>query len=464
MRMPKIGLLPFYIELYDICNPNMRERINTFLQRISEELKKRDLAVITAPICRLKPEFENAVKTFEKEAVDAIVTIHLAYSPSLESADPLAATNIPIIVLNTTPTYEFGPDQDPVEIMHNHGIHGVQDMCNLLIRNDKKFLIEAGHWEKSDVLDRVASCARAAQVANNIKNARVGIVGESFKGMGDFAVPAEILKDTIGIETISFDYTMGQELADQVSEEDISQEMKENEALFLINNLDTEIHKHSSRINLLIRKWVQKERLTAFTVNFLATSKNSIISAMPFLEASKSMSRGIGYAGEGDVLTAALVGALASVYPDTTFTEMFCPDWNNNSIFLSHMGEMNINLTAEKPVLAKKEFPYTDAYNPVVAYGRFKKGEAIFVNLAPKPDCKFSLILSKGEMLDVDNTDRMSNSIHGWFKPAIPINEFLTSYSLEGGIHHSALVYGNDKVKSEIIKFGAIMGWDVKEI
>ena len=72
------------------------------------------------------------------------------------------------------------------------------------------------------------SCSSCQQY----KNARVGIVGESFKGMGDFAVPAEILKDTIGIETISFDYTMGQELADQVSEEDISQEMKENEALF----------------------------------------------------------------------------------------------------------------------------------------------------------------------------------------------------------------------------------------
>jgi len=99
-----------------------------------------------------------------------------------------------------------------------------------------------------------------------------------------------------------------------------------------------------------------------------------------------------------------------------------------------------------------------------VAYGRFKKGEVIYVNLAPKPDCKFSLILSKGEMLDIDNTDKLANSIHGWFKPAIPIDDFLTLYSLEGGTHHSALIYGDDKVKSEIIKFGAIMGWDVKEI
>ncbi|HOJ12717.1 MAG TPA: hypothetical protein PK733_19300, partial [Clostridiales bacterium] len=430
---PQIGLLPLYIELYDISNPEMRERVNAFLHTIETELKKRDLQVITAPVCRLRPEFENAVKSFEAQDVDVIVTLHLAYSPSLESADVLAKTKLPVVVLDTTPTYEFGPEQNPVEIMYNHGIHGVQDMCNLLIRNKKHFMLEAGHWEKSDVLDRVAGCVKAAKLAENIRSARVGIVGESFKSMGDFAVPTEVLKNAIGIETISFDFYKAQESVDQVKDEDILMEMEENKSLFEVNGLDDKVHKHSSYVNLLIRNWIENEKLTAFTVNFLAISGKSIISTMPFLEASKAMGRGLGYAGEGDVLTAALVGALASVYPETSFTEMFCPDWKNNSIFLSHMGEMNINLTAEKPVLIEKEFPYADAYNPIVAYGRFKAGEVIFVNLAPKADNKYSLILSKGNMLGVSGTDNMKNSIHGWFEPTISIDKFLTEYSLSGG-------------------------------
>jgi L-arabinose isomerase len=476
---PKIGLLPLYIELYDISNPEMRDRINAFLQTIEIGLKQRDLHVVTAPVCRLKPEFQNAVESFEKHDVDAIVTLHLAYSPSLESADILAKTKLPIIVLDTTPTYEFGPEQNEIEIMYNHGIHGAQDMCNLLIRNKKRFMLEAGHWEKSDVLDRIAGCARAAKLIKNICTARVGIVGEPFKGMGDFVVPTEILEKTIGIKTISFDFNKAQELANRISDEDIIIEMEENKSLFEINSsnegnslnkasslngangLNTETHRRSTYTNLLIRNWIEKEKLTAFTVNFLATSSKSIISTMPFLEASKAMGRGLGYAGEGDVLTAALVGVLAQVYPETSFTEMFCPDWKNNSIFLSHMGEMNINLTAEKPVLVEKEFPYTDAYNPIVAYGRFKAGEVIFVNLAPKADNKYGLILSKGNMLDVTGADNMKNSIHGWFKPTISIENFLTEYSLSGGTHHAAIVYGDDAVCDEIKKFGEIMSWDV---
>ena len=35
-------------------------------------------------------------------------------------------------------------------------------------------------------------------------------------------------------------------------------------------------------------------------------------------------SRTVAKIGKGDVLTAGLVGALSHVYPDTTFSEMFC--------------------------------------------------------------------------------------------------------------------------------------------
>jgi hypothetical protein len=33
------------------------------------------------------------------------------------------------------------------------------------------------------------------------------------------------------------------------------------------------------------------------------------------------------------------------------FHRMLCPDWEGNAIFLTHMGEMNIRLTAKTPEL-----------------------------------------------------------------------------------------------------------------
>jgi len=458
----KIGLLSLYIEMYDREVPQLRPRINEFRAAIIKRFEELDLVVVPAQVCRIRPEFEEAVAFFEQEEVDAIVTLHLAYSPSLESSEVLAKTKLPIVVLDTTPTYNFSPSQVVSEIDFNHGIHGVQDMCSLLKRNKKDFFLEVGHWEKSDVLDRVIGCVRSARLAKEIRNAKVGRIGKPFEGMGDFLVPVEVMRKAIGIETVSYDISNSSTLIQAVSEEEINAEINQDIMEYDTTGLNPSVHRRATISNLAIRRWLEKEKLTAFTVNFLAIDKKSGIPCMPFLEAGKAMSRGIGYAGEGDVLTAALVGALASVYAETSFTEMFCPDWENETILLSHMGEINIKLCAEKPKLAEEDFPYTDAENPVLPYGRFKEGEGVLVNLAPGADNTYSLIVAPVRILGVNQEDRMKNCVHGWFKPKMPISKFLQAYSEAGGTHHVAMVYGD--TADEILKFGKIMGWNVIKI
>ncbi len=522
----KIGLLPMYIKLYDDIWPELRLRMEAFLEKIKESFRIREIEIIDIPLCRLKSEFDAAVRMCEKEKADAIVTLHLAYSPSLESAESLAETSLPVVVLDTTETFDFSPTQAEGEILYNHGIHGVQDMCSMLARNGRQFYIEAGHWQESDVIDRAVCRLKGIKVASNMKKSRVGIIGSPFEGMGDFCVPAEKLRREIGIDTIKFDACKAVKLQDSIADEEIIAEMSDDLTAFDVSgnaasavedtdtgmaaDADTDTgmaagaetgtvagagtdtdadadadgftsaHKNSILAGFAVRKWIQKERLSALTINFMDINKSSGLRCMPFLEISKAMARGIGYAGEGDTLTASLTGALLSVYSETSFTEMFCPDWKNNSIFLSHMGEMNLNLAAGKPVLMKKEFPFTDASDTVVAYGAFKEGEAVIVNLVPTGTAaiksgnanggyRYSLIIAGGRMLGTPDGDNMVHSIRGWFKPDMPVAEFLEKFSYAGGTHHSALVYslpgtGISGIKKALVTFGMIMGWKITDI
>ena len=470
---PKIGLLPLYLELYDSAMPEVRPRVDRFLDTIARELRVRGLEVVDAPVCRVKPEFERAIRSFEEAGADAVVTLHLAYSPSLESIEALAGTRLPIIVLDTTPSFDYGPSTDPDELMYNHGIHGVQDMCNLLIRRGKRFWIEAGHWVESDVLDRIAGAARSAKTAALMRAARVGRIGEPFAGMGDFAVEPSDLA-SIGIETVTCDLSRLRELLPAADSPEVEAELASDCERFAGDALRSEAHVRSVRAGLAVRRWIDEQKLSAFSMNFLAFTKASGVPVVPFLEASKAMARGIGYAGEGDVLTAALVGALASVYPDTTFTEMFCPDWGSNRIYLSHMGEMNLNLPDAKPVLKEMPFPWTDADAPAIAVGRFRGGNAVLVDLAPSGSptvpsggetndgkCgaggSFTLIVAPVWMCEITEPDNMEGSIHGWFEPDMRIADFLAEYSRAGGTHHAALVYG--EAAAEIARFGEMMGW-----
>ncbi|MBQ8899065.1 MAG: hypothetical protein IJY86_11460 [Clostridia bacterium] len=458
MRKPKVGLLPLYVELYDISVPEVRPAINAAHKAASDKLKSVGLEVVDVPVCRLAPEFEQAIAAFEKENCDCIVTLHLAYSPSLQSEKALAATKLPLIIMDTTPDFTYDHTTDPDQLMMDHGIHGVQDMCNLLIRNKKEFQIFAGHLEKSNVALRVAAAARGAMIAAELRSARVGLVGGAFAGMGDFQLPEGEFKKDLGIETVNYDFAHGEQLISEITKADIDGEYASDSAAFDIDPaLPRSLYDNTAKVALALRRWVKEESLSAVTVNFLATEgPNPGLPTMPFTECSRLMANGTGYAGEGDVLTAALTGAVLKAYPDATFTEMFCPDWEHGSVYLSHMGEFNYLSSDKKLYMCEKPFPYSSADNPTVAYATLKGGRALFINLAPFGSGDYTLTLATGEMLDIpeENTQRLS--VNGWFKPDCAFESFLERFSLSGATHHSVLVYGDEL--DTFISFAKIMG------
>lgn len=456
MKTIKIGLLPHYLELYDKKCSERRPEMERFLSVIAGEFKKRGVAVVTGRVCRLAAEFAKEIKAFENAGVQAIVSLHLAYSPSLESATELKSTKLPLIIFDTTPDYEFSPNTDPQKLMYNHGIHGVQDLCNLLLRNGKDFIVEAGHWQKSDVFDRIIQSLEAVCVADAMRNSRTGLIGSQFKGMGDFAVPFERLKKEIGITVMPFDFTRINEYLPNENSSEVKTEIQKNLKMFKVGKIEAKDHINAARTGLAIRKWIKENKLSAFSANFMECAKRTGLPTVPFLEASKSMAAGIGYAGEGDVLTASLVGALMSEYPETTFTEMFCPDWKSNRIFLSHMGEVSLDLLDGKPELLKCVFPIEDTNPPLFAAGRLKPGKATLVNLAPGKDSSYTLITATVSVQQV-NDIKFKNSIRGWIKPQIKVEDFLAEYSRAGGTHHLAMVYG-DKAQA-LAKFAKLMGW-----
>ena len=459
MNKTKIGFLPFYIKLYDDCGSGAkaRPRLEPFAERLVNELKDRSFDVLAVPFCRIKEEFAAAVAKFEAEGCKAIVTWHAAYSPSLECIDALTSTELPIVVLDTTETYSMGPTLEQFEISLCHGIHGVMDMCSMLNRRGKAFAIAAGHIEHSDVMDKTAGYIRAAVAAKSLYGSSTGSIGGSFDGMGDFLVEDAEMLERFGVKIV---YPEQGELAKyraEVSDADVKAEMqKDLDTLYQIEPVDADSHERTVRNCLAVRRWIEEQKLSAMTVNFREITEATGLEIMPFMEACKAMARGTGYAGEGDVLTASLVGALMKGYDEVAFIEIFCPDWKGNTLLLSHMGEYNPKLTSGKCGMKEIPFIYGDAKSPVVSYGRYKGGDAVFINLYRTKD-DFRMIISAVDMVEVrPDDDTLEVRVRGWMKPKMPIADFLEAISRVGATHHSALVYG--ATVSELVYFANLLG------
>ena len=310
---------------------------------------------------------------------------------------------------------------------------------------------------KNEIIEAVAQA-----VGQEIDKSKLEITRPPEASMGDFSVPSAKLKRDLGVTTISTTPAAVGRLLPDVRDPLVEAGVLRDRKAFDCSGLDEAAHRQATRVSVALNRFLEKRQLTAVTLNFQAVTKTSGLPMMPFLGLCQTMSQGIGYAGEGDVLTAALVGSLMSVFPETSFTEMFCPDWKGGRIFLSHMGEINPALAEKKPVLfLKKPWIFSDAEPPVSLGACFKPGAAIFVNIAPSPD-GYTLIAAPVTMVSGGNNPKFKTTIRGWMKPSLPLNDFLAEYSRAGGTHHAALVYGASM--SSLASFSRWMGFHFKTI
>lgn len=452
---PRAGLLPLYLALYDEILPEVREAFHPLLEELSDQLQQRGIDLVLSDVCRVSEDFSAAINHLQQQKVDCLLTLHLAYSPSLESIDGLCRTSLPVVMLDVTMDADFGRDVSPERIMYNHGIHGVQDLANLLVRRGRPFEIVAGHAASRTVLDRAADLVRAARAAACFRGLRAARIGEAFAGMGDFAVEPQVLSQRFGIKVDALSLDELTAATAMVDEHRIESELSADWERFDCRVPD-DVHRRSVRLGLGVRDLLSSGGYGAFSANFqVFDTPDEPLCTVPFLEISKAMARGTGYGGEGDVLTASLVAALLGAWPETTFTEIFCPDWTGGSLFLSHMGEVNPAVLEGRPVVLEKDYPFSRAQNPAMVTGPWKTGPATLVNLAPGPDNSFRLIVARLEVLPDGTHPDIAATIRAWARPACDLPEFLERYSLTGGTHHSALVRGNHT--ESMLAFGRML-------
>jgi L-arabinose isomerase len=456
MKNIKIGLLPLYIKLYDDSNAD-RTFLYSFYNRVAGLLKNQGFEVIKNDFCRIKSEFKEAVEKFETEGADVIVTLHIAYSPSLESIDALCSTDLPIVVLDTTEAYGLNFNESPDPIMNNHGIHGVMDMCNLLKQRGKKYALAVGHESDGKVFKKASELIRAAVAAKSLKGSKVGLFGTSFDGMGDFLISKEDAKNIFGVDMINLSDDQMKKLTDSISDLDIEAEKEEYIKDYVSGGkIGDDLLSKAVRAALAVRKGISEMGLDAFSINFLDVS-NKNLGSMPFIECCKQMQMGVGYAGEGDALTASIIGALMKGFDDVSFIEIFCPDWKKNKLMISHMGEMSYAVAKDKPVLKACDFPYSDIAHVVKSLAEYKQGKAVFGNLFKDSDGKYKFLFSNITM--VEGEKGFEDSIRGWFVPDnLTIDEFLYKLSEYGAIHHSFMIYNVDIKALEY--FAKLLGFE----
>lgn len=432
--------LPLFLKLYDQMRPDLRGRLLPFLDQVRSFLVAQGVEVTDCGMVATPAEVRRAAAAAAR--ADVVITLHLTYSPSLLVADALERLGKPILMLDTTKAGSFDETSGPADISENHGVHGVMDLASVLTGRRVPFEVVAGSLANPEFAVRTRETLRALKAAALFRNQRIGLTGHPFAGMGDFAVSFPELKRRFGVTVKPVPVSRIMTAAKRITAADVTAGVEADRRRYRLHNVEPAPHAAAVRDYLALRAILAADGMSGYSMNFQHVRTGI---ATPFYACSRLLSDGIGYAGEGDVLTALLGRPLNFLAGEAFFSEMFCPDWKGGTIFMAHMGESDPRFAHPDvtPVLAQKKPLLSDRVS-VYHLAELAEREVTIVNLARDADRGFRLVVAPADIVRFPLKVEF-NMPHFKIKARLPLERFLEQYAYAGGGHHIYLATGDQR-------------------
>ena len=456
LQKPKVGLLGLMLELYDAFDPKLRESQGVFARQIVGELEKFS-DVVFPGIVNTRGSVRETMSLFNEKSVDLIICIHFAYAPSLISLEALKTAGRPILIWNTQKINTIGAKFSAQDWLENHGMHGPQDMCNVLNRAGVPFTIVTGHFRDAEVLGEIRDWAEAARAVGSFSSSCVGLIGHPFPDMGDFGVDETELLDQVGMSVRRISLAQLSRTLDSLTGKQVAQIIKEDRQRYIFDRkLSAEEIENSARAGLALKRTVKDLRLSAVAVHYPVIADDPRFPALPFKGVSELLAEGIGFGGEGDITAAAACVMLKELAGEVNFSEMFTMDFKTNEILMSHYAEANWKMAHKgHPIRAYRREGWIGRGGISASLGfTLKPGRITLLNLTTAPGGKFKIIATEAEV--TDHPPLKLDSPHFRIRPERKLAELLNAYACEGGSHHLAMAYGSQVSRLE--KTARILG------
>jgi L-arabinose isomerase len=377
----------------------------------------------------------------------------------------LLQTQKPVLLFCTQKLPAVTESVTTLDTDENHGVHGFQDMASVLRRSGRPYHFLAGYWKDLKTQSELLGWFQAAHIRQVLNHSNIGLIGHPMENMGDFGVDETAFQAQIGLHVHHLSMQQLAQTAREAPEEAIRSQMQVDKATYqMLPMVTTAEHEAASRLEWALRKTVKEKNLSGFACHFMSVSDESWMDSLPFLASSKLLAEGYSFGGEGDVTSAAAVTILQLLAGEANFTEMFTIDFGGGTVLMSHMGEGNWKMARPDSPIQMRSDPFDMVplrEKPVSLVFTLRPGAATLLNITTGPGGKLQWIICEGEVVDSPPLPNLT-LVHNKFRPHMPVEEFLTRYSMLGGSHHQALTYGRHA--ASLCKLAALLGISVTVI
>jgi len=378
------------------------------------------------------------------------------FSPAKMWINGLNSLSKPMLQINTQFNEKLPYKTIDMDFMNlNQSAHGDREFGYITARMNISRNVIVGHWQSISFKKRMSKWMRAAVATTCGKSLTVVRFGDN---MRDVAVTCgDKVEAYIKLGWNIPYYGIGDlvEKMNEISEDEIDSLMKEYQKEYIISKptqFNLEHIREQAKIEIALEKFLIEKNAEAFTTNFQDLHG---MKQLPGLACQHLMSKGYGFAGEGDWKTAAMVRTLKlmgeNLEGGCSFLEDYTYNLEEGNMFnlSSHMLEICPSVSKDKPTIEVHPLGIGDKEDPARLVFDAKEAKGFTV----------SIVDLGTRMRIVANKVNIISSIEKFEKLPVarillsPEPNFITAsecWILSGGGHHNAFT---TQLDSETLEF-----------
>jgi len=378
-----------------------------------------------------------------------IITWMHTFSPAKMWIHGLQILQKPLLHLHTQFHREIPWSAIDMDFMNlNQSAHGDREFGYIMARMRKSRKIVVGHWEDSEVHDRIAVWMRVCAAWADAKSMTILRFGDTMNNVavtdGD-RVEAEIklgyhvdyypVGDLAAEVARTTDTEMDTLVAEYAAQYDFAPDAAKGGAKH-------QQVREAARIEIAMRKILQETGAKAFTTNFGVLHG---VNQLPGLASQRLMNDGYGFGAEGDWKTAALVRSFkvmaAGLPGGTSFIEDYVYHFKGKGAILqAHMLEICPSIAGNKPCVEVHPLSIGGKADPARLVFTAHEGSGIAATIVDRGN-RFRMLVNQVDCVKPEADLPKLPVARAFWTPQPDLKTSAHAWILAGGTHHTAFAY-----------------------